>query len=509
MKKSIALLICCFTMVTSLCACSNSKHRFSNTNLEFLSVPKQYNTSFLSDDGSDTMRLEKQAAEQFNELVCAVSLDYEYSDLYGVNECYDRIFTNCFVTKHACSALDENGHLTAEHLRDIVKENNQRFYVEEKNKKGFYKEADDDYLLSLCKLIIDTVTEVQSRYPDIDYDRLYCNLANLKVFYKVGSLDFASVTPDMIMQLGDGMLQFASIMAEGTGVRDVVVHEIMHMIQLGCSCEEIEHCARRVGITYRWDDVDLQGNDWAWFFEGSAELNMCMLTGDDPMTYKYMINYLQSVNLATFLNSDIPANYAQTISFYNDPYKLFDIFQAKSKAEITEAANFMEAIQIVQYLPDEFKEAYKDKYGVDLSVTEENDKLNISLKPAICLTFSKTFYKNLAIALTENNVTENDVYFLIRIFEAAMDSHSTYTNQERMEINKPFLDRYKEIRTAFFLMLKENGIAADENTYLAYEMFTENSNVINASFRWLQQDKKEFLLERTEFLKDQLESKIA
>ena len=73
-----------------------------------------------------------------------------------------------------------------------------------------------------------------------------------------------------------------------------------------------------------------------------------------------------------------------------------------------------------------------------------------------------------------------------------------------------FLDRYKEIRTAFFLLLKENGMEIDENAYLTYEMFTEEDpTVANASFRWLVQGKREFLLERTEFLKDQLDSKIA
>ncbi len=507
--KKIITFILCFLIICCSSGCSNSKLKSSNANLEFSSKPRKYTISFLNNDGTESISLSNESVEGFEKRISAISLPYKYSELYGVNECYDRIFTKLSVAEHKHSALDENRNLTAEHLKDIVKENNKLFLEEQKSGKGFYKEADDNFLLSLCQLIVDTVKAVKEKYPDIDYERVYCNLANLKVFYKVGSLNFAAVTPEMNMELGDAMLQSATVFYGDTSVRNVIVHETMHIIQLGCSCENIEHCTRRAGITYRWDDVELQGNDWSWFFEGSAEKNMSLLTGQDTMTYKQMINYLQSVNLATFLCSEIPAYYAETISFYDDPNNLFKIFHANSKEEITEVANLMEAIQIIQELPDEFKDAYKAKYGIDLSVDEESDKVRYSLKPAVCLTFSKAFYRNLANALAkENGITQSDLFYLIRIFEAAMDYHSLYTKQERSEINQPFLDKYKEIRTSFFMLLKENGIEMNDNSYSDYEMFAEE-NVANASFRWLEQGKKEFLMERTEFLKDQLDSKIA
>ena len=509
LKQLISLLLCLLMVLSTFAGCSSSGFKSSNANLEFSSKQKEYKVSFLDNDSAETIKLNRNSVERFNKLVSSISLSYKYSDLYGVNECYDRIFTKCTVTKHEHSALDKNGQLTAEHLRDIVKQNNKQFYEENNQVNDFYKEADDEFLLSLCQLIIDTVSEVKKLYPDMDYDRVYCNLANLKVFYKTGSLNFAAVTPEMNLELGDAMLRSATLFYGDKSVRNTIVHETMHMIQLGCSCEGIEHCTRRAGITYRWDDVELQGNDWAWFFEGSAEKNMALLTGEEAMTYQLMINYLQSVNLATFLNSNIPAYYAETISFYNDPYKLFNLFHVSSKKEITEIANLMEAIQIIQYLPDEFKDAYKSKYGIDLSDDKEIDKVKYSLKPAVCLTLSKAFYKNLAIALAEGkNITQNDLFYLIRIFEAAMDYHLSYSNTERYEINKPFLEKYKEIRSAFFSTLKENGATIDENNYLAYEMFAEK-NVANASFRWLDKGKKEFLLERTEFLDDQLDSKIS
>ena len=139
------------------------------------------------------------------------------------------------------------------------------------------------------------------------------------------------------------------------------------------------------------------------------------------------------------------------------------------------------------------------------------DQLRYALKPAICLTFAKSFYKNLAYAIADNKtVTANDLFYLIRVFEAAMDYHLTYTIAEKAEVNQPFLDVYKEIRRAFFAMLAENGASVIEKSYLEYDMFSDGASTkANASFKWLESDKREFLLERTEFLTQQLEHKIS
>lgn len=537
MKKAIALLICILITVSAASGCGRSgslltgnreegndvqrevkegKISSSGSGMEFSCVPREYGVSFTDDDGSARVLLNAEAADRFIGDLSDISLDYEYVDLYGLDECYDRIFTSVNVLKHEKSALDEDGKLTAERLLSVVEENNSRFCEENSLKKYHYREVDRDFLFSICELIVDSVEEIKERYPNIDYDHLYCNLADLVIFYRVGSLNFAAVTSDMKMELGNAMLNFANTLAGGNGVRDVIIHETMHIIQLACKCEKTEHCTRRAGVTYRWDDVELQGNDWAWFFEGSAEQVMTMLTGDEPMTYKNMINYIQSVNLATFLRSDLPANYAQTVCFYTDPYMLTDLFGARSEQEIREMACLMEAVQIIQYMPDDFMTKYKEIYGIDLSDEDNQNAVRYSLKPAICLTFSKTFYKNLAKALTENdNVTENDVLYLIRVFEAAMDYHTAYTNPDKTELNQPFIDRYKEIRSSFFSALRESGSMIEENALFDYGIFStksgtakDESQEINASLAWLDKEKKEFLAERTEFLSAELESVI-
>lgn len=506
MKKGICLILCCFIILSTFAGCGSSKIKMPDADLDFSSVEKQYSVSFQSEDRSEELRLSIDKADTYADFISEIDPDYFCSDMYGTDECYGRIFTDSSVESHAFMALDSNGKLSAEHLREIVKANNQKFYEESKTAKNFYTEPDDELMLSICKLIVDTTGEIKNRYPDIDYDCVYCNLGNLKIFYKAGLLSYAQVTVDMIMQLSNSTLQIANIMNGDSAIRDVIIHEIMHVIQFGCSCEKTEHCERHVGFTYRWDDVIFQGNDWSWLVEGSAELNMCMLTGDNPITYQNKINYIQSLNLATFLKKNIPADYAQTLSFYDDPNMLFELFGAKSDKEITEIANLMGAIQVLQEAPDEFIKAYEDKYKVDTSQSEELDKLRYTLKPAICVALAKSFYKDLAYALSDyDGVTTNDVFYLIRIFEAAMDYHLIYSNHERDVINQPFLEKYKQMREAFFEMLP----SVDESVYFAYEMFSDKDKTsANAAFGWLDNSKKTFLLERTDFLKDRLNQKI-
>lgn len=509
MKRICCIILCLSVLFSCFYGCKK-KNTVTKSNMELSKNEHEQTMTFSKDDDSEILSPDKKATEKFKETISAYKPEYKHRDLYGTDECYDRMFINNSVKKHKYSALDENDELTAEHLMDIILTNNKNYLQNPKSGKLLVKDINnDDFMLSLCQLIVDVTEEIQNKYPDIDFDRFYCNLANLKVFYKTGTLNNAAVSPDMFMELGEYTLQMVNLLSGDNAVRNTVIHEIMHIIQYACLCEQTEHCKRHVGFTYMWDDVELQGNDWAWLFEGSAESQACLMTGDEPITYQNYINYINTLNVASVCKSDIPAYYVQSLSFYNDPYKLFDLFQAETKEEITEVADYMEAIQIIQFLPDEFKAAYKNKYGLDLSDNSNRDDLFYSLKPEIFITLAKTFYKNLADALTENDdVTMNDVFCLIRIFEASTDHHILFSNPGSAEVNRPFIDTYKEIREAFFTMLNNSGYEINENDFFDYEFFTDNNNTINASLSWMGNDKKDFLTERTEFVKSRINNTI-
>ena len=56
------------------------------------------------------------------------------------------------------------------------------------------------------------------------------------------------MTADMVMNIGPNMFEIVDLMSGENGCHDVVVHEIMHIMQMGCKCEGIEHCTRRGGF---------------------------------------------------------------------------------------------------------------------------------------------------------------------------------------------------------------------------------------------------------------------
>lgn len=503
MKRMISILLV-VVLLTSLCACGQKK---MTHNMDFGTKDKNIFSTFMENDNSQKVTLSENAEDEIKLLIDSMKIDFPYSDLYQTEECFNRLNVKFNVTTHKYSALNDAGKLDAQHLLNIVKNNNSNYLDEH----TFGLEAPkDEFTLELCQLIIDTVNELQKRIPDIDYKRVYCNLGNLKILYKKGMVDNAQVTADMVMHISPNMFEIVELMSGDSACRDVVIHEIMHIIQIGCSCEEIENCTRRCGVSYRWSDFELNTSDFGWFFEGSAERSMCNLTGNEPITYKYMINYICSVNLATMLDEDVPANYAETISFYDDINKLYELFDCETKSDKYEILNMMIATNIIQMKPDEFMSVYASETGKDTAESAVVDELNYTLKPAICLVFAKHFYKNLAEELSDNdNVTLNDLCYLIAMFEASMDNHLKYTKEDLKTYNNYFVTEYKKLREKLFDGIS-SSCAVDVKTYYnSYSIFSDtDSKVVNASMIWNNSEKNRFYLERTDYLEFNINSKV-
>ncbi len=502
--RCIALGVSFVLLVLTLNGCGKQSSK-QLSDFTFSAGTKTHSVAFQSEDASPRFSLSEEAAQDFIERLSQNKLAYAHEEFYGAEDCYDRIFTDCTVTRHQKSALDADGNLTAAHLAEIVVQNNAEWLSAEKSRVDLYTPVEGDQLASVCQLIVETVDHLRQQYPDMDYDRVFCNLGSLKVFFKTGMMSIGAVAPDMTLSLSEHMLKLADILSESDGTRNVLIHEIVHMTQLGCACEQIEHCIRHVGIAYMWDDVPFDGCNWSWFFEASAEQMMSRITGDELLIYQSMVGYLQSIDLVTFLQEDVPAYYAETISFYQDPNLLFRLFGCNTREDNLEIVKMMRAIDVVQMSPDDFIDAYAQKYQVDTSDDANLVKLRRELKPAIMLTFTKSFYRTLANALASKaGISANDVCFLIRLFEASLEHHITYSDRERDEVNLPFLTLYRQIRADFFSLLEEPDHAL-KDIFWEYQPFVNGDSAeANASFDWLPQEKQQFLLDRTEALSEEL-----
>lgn len=505
MKTGIRNTIAMFLLLAVVCVtgCSGAS-KPKQYNMEYAEGEKKINYVFSEADDSKVVHLSDKNAEKVDVYIDKQDINFIYSDLYDVEECYKRIFTDFEVKEHAHSVLDERGKLNVTRFVEKIKLNNQAYCEENKIETSFYTELEDEYLTTVCQLILDTVEKVLGDNPDIDKERVYCNLGNLKVFYKTGMMDNAHVTKDMVLNISNIMFETISMMKGDNAGRNVIMHETMHMIQMGCACEEIENCSRRCGISLYWEDFPLNTADWGWFFEGSAERMVCNITGDAPVTYEYMINYLCSLNLSVLLRDDVDAGYVEAISFYENPERLFSLFDCKDKKDYIEIIELMTTINVLQMQPDVILDAYAQKYGVDMGNSDESDKFNYTIKQDICQTFGKYFYKNLTKLLaTRDDVTLNDICYLVYLFEASMDVHLVYQNAKLEGYNEEVLKYFKDVRSKLFEEIEKETAELDMNEYYSeYEVVTsgESENkIVNASMKWCEEDKLAFMLERTEY----------
>ena len=496
MKK----LICIFTalaLLAGLCGCASDKPSYTMPDLS-LETTAETSGEIFAGTGSTVLTLSAEGAEAVLAAVESQAPDYIYKEHYQTDDVLRRLDFDASVENHQYCALDENGALTAAHLAALVRANNTAWLDDE---PFGLENVEDEYVQELCGLIVEVVDRMAESYPDLDLDRIYCNLGNLKILYKPGMLDYAQMNQDMIMSISQTSANILQTLKGEHAFRNVIIHETMHILQLGCVCEDIENCTRRAGICVYWGDFLLNTTDWTWLAEGSAERNMCRLTGESATTYQYKMDYICSFTLSLLLREEVEPDTIQTLCFYSDPQLLFDAFGCTTDAEKEEIVNMMITMEILQSQPNYFFLTYAEATGTDPRDEEETlNQFYYSLKPAVCITLAREFFTNLTAYIQENAIPAGDLCFLLALFESTMNQHLRYTDESRESINAPFLSAYGAMRTALFQVLEAEDPELDMAAlYESYSVRSEDGS-LNASFADLSPEKQEFLAERVLWL---------
>lgn len=446
--------------------------------------------SFTTDDSSEALVYDRAKLEELKDTLASYSVEYEYDELFNYEQAISGIQVDCTVSEHQFSALDSSGKLTKEHLLEIVRQNNTTYLT---GTTSLIKDVDDELLLRICEIIVNVVNDTLSKYPDIDKARVYCNLGNLKIVEKKAALDFAAVEPGMVLHINSTMSSMAGLLT-GSNMYSVLVHEAMHIIQYGCECEEIEGCTRRCGLAHAYSETTMEQDysDWIWLAEGSAERMASLYANVEPMTYANMVNYIQSLDLATMLDSSVPANYVETLYFYNDLDKLFSLFDAETDEQKQEIYQMIYSLEIMQMEPADVKEAYQRVYGQEWT-DEIRDDLNNRVKRPIVQTLTKVFFVKLADAICDNDLSKNDFLFLLNLYESTINYHLRLNRSEYDQYNADFIVWYEAVRNDLFACI-ENVSASDYEQYAA----SDGTAKIFAGMKWLDQDKRDFLIAKFE-----------
>lgn len=498
MKKRTMKLAAIILASSLLCSCTGGAKTASKRhklNADFSPKTYSFNASPLP---SEALSLSDKGLKEIADYLSAKKVEYPYSDMYDLEEVKKRLDFDATVSGHKFSALDGSGRLSGGHLAALTKKNNEAFLS---TKPFGYKAVEADYIAEICDFIVTVTDKMLEKYPDMDKERVYCNLGSLKILYDTGMLSYAEVSSDMILSISQNNANILTTLQGEDGFTRVMTHEIMHILQIGCGCEEIENCGRRAGFSVFWDDFTLNTADWTWMVEGSAERNMCTLTGGDAVTYQYKMDYICSMTMSVLLRDGVKADTMETLCFYSEPEALFEAFGCETEAERDELLNMMITLQVLQMQPKSFHAAYTEKTGIDLFEDEEAmNEFSYSLKPAACLSLSKEFYENLGGFINEKRISANDLFFLINLFEGQLNGHLNYTVDSKKKINEPFIEGYTAIRKAFFDTLgRENG--TDLNSlYGQYNITAAGKGLYNAELAALSGEKLSFLAERAEYI---------
>ncbi len=513
MFKRLAALLPAIALLLSACGAGGgtktanagreSGDLLREADLSFELTEKQYPYTLSAPGDEKPVSLNGGEKTAFFDAIAPLTLPFPYEEEYGTQALFDRLLSYSAPTEHTGSITADGGRLTKESLLASVKANNAA-YLAAPRESGIsltsLTEPDDELLGRLCALICETVEAYLARFPDIDRERVYCNLGNLKIFLtKDVSLSLASVDKHMVLHLRENTLSLAGALRGRYGIRNTLIHEITHLLQLACLCELKEPLDFRCGLCWLYTDCGLNALNWKWLCEGSAEKETSLLTGDDPLTYEGMIGYIESLNYATFLDPGLPAYYAETLSFGADPERLFSLFGCETREDRVEIAKLMFAVEIMQQTPKDFSKRVQEKTGLDLSDDSVQEELCYRMKPPVCLRFAKTFYRALANEIERGNVTERDLYALLRVYEGLTDAHLGLWENRTPEINEPFYTLYKQIRAAFFKALLDSGSDVSEERYLAFGFF-EKENAINAPLAFLPKEKQTFFFDRVSSL---------
>lgn len=485
-KRFLILILAAVTLVP-FCSCS-IKPSLSVDQLDAYEDTVEHKYSFSEDAGTETVQLNEAKTADFLSNLAAQNIAYGYDELFCYEKAMQGVCSDHSVATHAYSALDENGILTKEHLFETVRKNNAAYLAD----TALVGDIDDDtFLMRICEIIVDATNATLSAYPQIDKDRVYCNLGNLKIVEKVSALDFAAVEPDMVLHVNRNTAAMTSILTS-SNMYNVIVHETMHILQFGCSCERIEGCLRRCGMAHAYSGWEQDYADWLWLAEGSAERMADLYAGVEAMTYHTLVNYILTLDLATVTKDDVPANYLETLNFYGDPEKLFALFDADTEAEKREIYQMIYSLEIMQTEPEDVKKAYRKYYDTEWT-DEVRDDVNLKVKRPILQTVTKIFFANLTSAVRNHSVTKNDVMFLLYLFENTLCGHLKLNNAEYDAYNVGIREWYGTIREGLFACF-ENLTGEEYSAYSA----VAGENKLNAGMNWLAQDKKEFLIEKFE-----------
>lgn len=490
MKKFISLLI---IVLFSISMISYSLQRTSNNGVKTPEIK-----GFAKINNLQSVSLSENDYHSFCTYLDYDNIDCPYSKLFGIQEAFAEKESRTFdVHEHTYNFFDGTSSVDYNKLYDVVKANNKKYM--DGVGKHFHKELSNSKLEESCEIVADTLNWGIENIDGIDLDELGCILGNLKILNR-GSMnlgtfndkkDLLNISPDMIKQKRNRN--------GNTDMYEITVsHEAMHILQCRCTDVEQSDDDSFIGTSYSFEGLAVNPLKHSWLYEASAELNTTLRFGCNPTTYQYMIDNLESISLATVLDDTVNTRQLEKLCFAQDEETLYKQLGFKDE---TKSIELLYAVELLRNKPDDFKTAYENTYG---PLDEDySGFLKKTYNPYFVEVVSKLLYKNLALKLTQNEISLNDVFYIISLYELDLLKDIPFDNPFVKEKYISVFENYIDMQTTFFEYIQKSTNIDVLNSFMEYHMNYKNGSIYaNASLEWLDAEKREYVLYRNHQLYD-------
>lgn len=417
------------------------------------------------------------------------TVDIPYSDLFNLEHLntLPSIEEN---VSHNTNFILTNGLVDADKLYRTVLVNNNNIKLTGTN---FYK-IENSYVKEVCKIIAESVNYELKTNPYADKEALICNLSILTILGE-NDITAARVTTSTTLLITPSNIEDLQnkISEDIDAFKLIIAHESKHLFQLNCFHEADRKQNIKMGFNQKWSDEPINSLFWKWYYEASAEMLAANQNGIDNIVYETNTNYLKYLKLTMLLDSNFDIDSLEQVSISRNRDDFYELFGASTESQKLEIAKIMYALEIVQNENSDFEKLYLNYTGRDELSAEDWENLKAELKVGVANNLAVMFYQNLAAYIKNNDVTLNDLYFLLTLYEAEVESHLSYDSPCNFNVNSIFMSNYAEMQQNLFRLI------SNEYGY-SFEEIEEGFNLYSlreaASLSSLSTDKKLFLIKR-------------
>lgn len=402
----------------------------------------------------------------------SMDVEYPYEELFNENYSISNFVGDTSINKEHNTSILQGGKISSSNLYSKVIENNKNY-----SNKTLKEELSGSEIQKICGYIAEAINTLIDSGKIKDVNEVACALSNLKIF-EVNSMNDASVNKDNCLLVTPSVIKNnAKKHSNFDYYKYVIQHEAVHFAQHSC-----EHVIGDVNHKYGFSEVkeseEVNMYEYLWLYEAHASKAASDFQNQEPVSYKSYVDYL---NMTDYSNALKGSSYdsLMDIALSRNINDLYSYFKVSNETEKREVDKFMFATDIALNGNKKFFNAFSKQ---NTGISDSN--LKQSMKVSICEFLSKNFYKSLISSLKNNSMSLDDIYYLISVFEANLDTKIYYSSSYDYENNKDFFEFYTSLQNEFFDLLALNtGIEFDEvvNKFNNYSLYKEDGKTVNCS----------------------------